>query len=77
VSGFVSGEAAAHAALNGEKGFLTPARLNKYDTERNNPTKPQVRWPMLNGPSSPNKAAFVAARWMLCIHGFSFTLPLC
>ena len=43
VAGFPAGEAAAHDALSGEKGFLTPGRLKNYDTERNNPTKHLVR----------------------------------
>lgn len=42
VAGFPSGEEAAHNALTGDKGFLTSGRLKKYDTERNNPTKPEV-----------------------------------
>ena len=54
VAGFPSGEAAAHDALSGEKGFLTPGRLKKYDTERNNPTKHQV-------PSHPEYCALVCS----------------
>lgn len=44
----VPGEDAAMKALVGEKGFLSPARLRMYDSERNNPSKPTA----LSGASS-------------------------
>jgi deoxyribodipyrimidine photo-lyase len=60
------GEDAAREALLGANGFLSPARLKAYDSERNNPAKHSALSglsPYLHfGQLSPQRAAIEAAK---------------